>query len=437
MRRFLGVLLTIVLVCLLAVGLSSLVLAQPPEVWVDDDFTASTPGWGTTHFDSIQDGIDAVASPGTIHVADGTYYENIELVGGVQVLGAGASVTTIDGSTARAGLPAYHVVVGAGNATLDGLTITGGNADGAGNDSIGGGMFNYHTSPTVTNCTFYNNSAWDGGGGMYNENSSTTVTNCTFLSNSTGWGGGMYNAQSSPMVINCTFSNNSASNGGGGMYNYANSSPTTISCIFSDNPANWGGGMHNKSASSPMVTNCIFHNNTATSWGGGMNNDESSPIITNCTFSNNVASTGGSGMSNGGSSPTVTNCILWNNGDEIVNDVTSTPLVTYCDIQGGYSGVGNINAYPMFVNPTGGNFHLISSSPCIDAGINVGAPTDDIEGTPRPIDGDGDSTATTDMGAYEYVQLMVPTVTLWGGMAMAVVLGLLVVYMVRRRQMAS
>lgn len=49
------------------------VKAQPSEIWVDDDFTPATLGWGTTHFDKIQDGIDAVASGGTVHVAAGTY----------------------------------------------------------------------------------------------------------------------------------------------------------------------------------------------------------------------------------------------------------------------------------------------------------------------------------------------------------------------------
>ena len=368
MKRLSGILFALVLLSsLTAMGLPLPVLAQPSEVWVDDDYCDGCPNdghtWGYDAFDKIQDGIDAVASS-IVHVAAGDY-ESITLKDGVQVLGAGADVTTIDGG----GSGSVVTAIGVGSETvLDGFAITNGSAD------RGGGMFNQNSSPTVTNCTFYNNSAWDAGGGMFNDASSPTVTNCTFSGNSAGWGGGMHNWESSPTVTACTFSGNSASNG--------------------------GGAMHNHDYSSPTVTNCIFWSNSSTmGWGGGMHNDgDSSPTVINCTFSGNS----GGGMNNWDSSPIVTNCILWDNGYEIANHGTSTPLVTYCDIQGGYPGEGNISAHPMFVDPTGGDYHLQAGSPCIDAGTNVGAPLEDIEGNPRPIDGDGDDTAITDMGAYEY-----------------------------------
>jgi len=44
-------------------------------------------------------------------------------------------------------------------------------------------------------------------------------------------------------------------------------------------------------------------------------------------------------------------------------------------------------------------------SPCIDTGSNDAVPEDvttDLDGNPRIVDGDGDSVATVDMGAYEY-----------------------------------
>ncbi|MFC1972119.1 right-handed parallel beta-helix repeat-containing protein [Chloroflexota bacterium] len=333
---------------------------------------------------------------------------------------------------------------------------------------IGGGMFNEESSPIVTNCTFSGNSAtWDGGGMSNNYNSSPTVTDCNFSSNSAdGNGGGMRNLYSSPILTDCTFSGNSASMGsgiynyvsspvvtncrflensaenGGGMCNFT-SSPTVTNCTFSGNSAYWGGGGMYNGDSSPTVINCIFSNNSVSWNGGGMQNHESSPTITNCTFSRNLASIGGSGMSNRESSPAITNCILWDNGDEIDGIILTT--VTYSDIQGGYSGEGNINSDPMFVNSAANNYHLQWDSPCIDTGTNVGAPTEDIEGTPRPIDGDGDGTTTTDMGAYEYLppapivggtvvqEEMLEVLMPWLGLAGAIVLITILWMVVRRR----
>ena len=58
----------------------SLEYKAPPSVtYVDDDYNVSTPGWQYDHFDSIQDGIDAVIENGTIMTYNGTYYENVDV----------------------------------------------------------------------------------------------------------------------------------------------------------------------------------------------------------------------------------------------------------------------------------------------------------------------------------------------------------------------
>ena len=60
---------------------------------------------------------------------------------------------------------------------------------------------------------------------------------------------------------------------------------------------------------------------------------------------------------------------MWKNGGEI--DYRLYPRsATYTDsdefrVQ---SGTGNINTDPFFENPSNGNFHLQSDSPCINAG---------------------------------------------------------------------
>lgn len=359
-------------------------------------------------FDRIQEGINAAASGGTVQVAAGIYYERITLRDGVDVLGAGCDITTIDGG--GSGIVVYASNIGP-NSRLDGFTIINGNTlNGGGmhNDhssptvanctfsgntadsrspttGYGGGMYNNYSSPMVTNCTFSDNSAESGGGGMHNDNSSPMVSNCTFSGNSVVWGGGggMENDDSSPTVTNCTFSGNSAMDAaGGGMVNSTSSSMVT-NCTFSGNSAVFGGGMANYGSSS-TVMNCTFSGNSAHNQGGGMQNWASSAEATNCTFSGNSAEWG-SGMYNDDSSPIVTNCILWDGGNEIYNDLSSVPLVTYCDVQGGYSGEGNIDADPLFRNPAADDYHLQSSSPCIDVGDNSAPslPSTDFEGDRR------------------------------------------------------
>ena len=338
------------------------------------------------------------------------------------------------------------------SAILDGFTISGGYADGEGDHGAGGGMLNAGSSPTLTNCTFAGNSAGSAGG-MYNSFSSPRLTNCTFTSNSASdhSGGGMRNDSSSLTLTNCTFTGNSASGRlggqGGGIYN-ASSSLTLTNCTFTGNVAydyhahpehyaGYGGGMYNDS-SSLTLTNCAFESNTAKGWlivpgaGGGMCSISSSPTLTNCTFKGNLANGDGGGMSNfssspaltnctfmgnsangsgGGiksdyfSSPALTNCILW--GDT-PNEIDAAATVTYSDIQGGYAGVGNIDADPLFREPAGGDYHLTPGSPCIDAGTNDAPylPLFDWDGDDRIADGgDGDGSAVADMGADEFALL--------------------------------
>ena len=99
---------------------------------------------------------------------------------------------------------------------------------------------------------------------------------------------------------------------------------------------------------------------------------------------------------------TITNSIMWNSALNLQSDPPCPTCftVTYSDIEGGWTGTGNIDADPLFVG--GGDYRLQVDSPGIDAGTNIGVPDHDLDQNPRPQDGDGDGTATVDMGAYEF-----------------------------------
>jgi len=295
-------------------------------------------------------------------------------------------------------------------------------------DNSGGGMFNYSSSPTLTGVTFNGNSTYISGGGMFNELSNPTLHEVLFDANESGGdGGGMYNYSSSPNLTGVIFNTNFADNSGGGMYNNL-SNPILRQVLFDTNQTGGdGGGMYNLSCNPVLKESTLFNN--AALHGGAMANYFSNPTIENSTYSFNHAIDGGAiynwssspiilystivGNNGGiynhlGSSPLITGTILWGNVIQIYNnEVTSIPAVTFSDIQGGYSGEGNINLDPL-LQPLADNggftmtHALGTGSPAIDTGSPTTCLLTDQRGFFRPIDGDDDVGARCDMGSYEF-----------------------------------
>ncbi len=238
------------------------------------------------------------------------------------------------------------------------------------------------------------------------------MTNCSFSGNSASNGGGMYNIFSCVRVIDCTFSGNLAGFDGGAMANLG-SDPTVTNCAFDGNRADRSGGGLSDALSRSKVANCTLSGNIANSSGGGMYIDGDISRVGSCTFRDNAAPNGNALAFAPGCCPgglIMANCILWNGGDEIWNSKGAIVTISHSDVQGGFPGLGNIDADPLFVDPDNGDVRLQPASPCIDAGDNTAVPADittDLDGNPRFLDvpetpdtGNG-TLPIVDMGAYE------------------------------------
>lgn len=177
---------------------------------------------------------------------------------------------------------------------------------------------------------------------------------------------------------NCLLSGFTITDGNTGIY-CDGASPTITNCVVAGNV---GAGIETHLGAGPSVTNCIIAENGTEGIYAYRNRSYST--FTNCTIVKNAAN----GIYNyWNSTPTITNCIIWDNGADEVNEPAE---ITYCDIQGGREGLGNIDIDPCFADIENGDYHLQSTagrwdpntetwvidantSECIDSG-NAGCP---------------------------------------------------------------
>ena len=290
-------------------------------------------------------------------------------------------------------------------------------------DDAGGVFCSENSSPIFFDSSISRNSSEGDGGGVFCISSSPFFENCVITGNSRPkYGGGVFCKNSEPFFLDCLISVNDASEAGGGIY--CNESTIRISGgSVAGNSGGGGGGifllsstgslnrttlLKNKALrdnggggllcyqSIPAIINCtVALNDAVASNGGGIFFHKCSPEISHCTITDNWAYNRGGGIYCFDSSPTILNCILWNDSPmEIDKIFYSYPAVTYSDVEGGWPGEGNIDADPHFSDPILYDYHLQSSSPCIDAGTDCEV-TDDIDGDSRP------QRAYFDMGADE------------------------------------
>ena len=304
-------------------------------------------------FSTIQLAIDASLDGDVVLVAPGTYLENINFKGqnitvaSYFILNEDPNyikTTIIDGSNPVYPDSASCLSFGSGEgpeAVIQGFTITGG---------------------TGTKWIDPNNPGyiWRGGGGVFTFMSSPTIKNNIIVNNNVTNVTGVSGAQ------------------GGGTLSY-DGNPRILNNLIMQNEARYGAGIVIDYSGGVIKNNIIYKNVGGQDYGGGgfwsIGNGSTPIIIENNHIIENSVSGSGTYGGKGGAMfiwmgvVTARNNIIWGNtqssGGPIALIGGGVANLTYSDVEGGFTGVGNIADNPEFSDS---NFCLMPSSHCIDAG---------------------------------------------------------------------
>lgn len=314
-----------------------------------------------SQYATIQSAINASSNGNTVLVSPGTYYENLDFNGKAITVSsvAGPETTIIDGQHNGA---VVNFSSGEGpDSVIAGFTLQNGFS------SWGSGISLFVTSPTVVSNII-----------QYNDEDIGY------------WGAGIGGWSSSPIIEKNLF-----------RYNTGDSQFLTGVIAFVN-------------SSSPLVADNLFISNYCRAIDMTLPEGNSPVVINNTIVGNPVGIHVDARVNTAGQF--YFNNILYGNstGLEVVfGSAENYPTWKYNLVAGGmnYQGIpdqtginGNISADPLFANASNGNYHLLSGSPCIDAGDNAAPllPTTDFEGNPRIIPGRTNGPAIVDIGAYEF-----------------------------------
>ncbi len=289
-------------------------------------------------------------------------------------------------------------VFGAGTLWLSHCTLRSNNAS-----IYGGGAL----AANLDHCVIEGNRAAEGAGiaGCYAVDCIVRNNAAYSCDGSLTWGGGALHST----LERCELTGNSSGDAGGGA-----AFCTLLGCQIVQNglyyPDPWvglgrgGGAFECELEDCRVERNFILHDPHAyyplPGEGGGV----AGGTARRCVFTRNTA-----GDTAGVFQTRLDRCVVYGNlgigvhiGDPLTNTIVwgnSGPQwvaggdVRWCDIEGGYPGLGNIDADPLFVDAPNGDFHLSAGSPCIDAGDPSQS---DLNGT------------RLDIGAFPYVSPLAP-----------------------------
>jgi len=395
-------------------------------------------------YPTIQQALNAAADGDVVEVGPGTWRgdgnNDLDFLGkAVTLRSSGGPDSTVIDCAGSGGQPPHNTVRRgvyfhsneSRRSILQGFTIRAGRAQGDAippddmrwnldpGHPIGGGIYIEFASPTIVNCRVVNCGAEYGGGigsvGGQPAIIHCRVENCTAgglgAAESGGFGGGIALIRGCQATITgCTITGNTTyfNSRGAGIYIRRSTARITDCDISFNTPPNEnaltiGGGLCCEGSETAVtLTHCILSYNTA-HMGAALYAERAPDIaglpacsirIVNCTVANNAILPGPwmrpaieAAIETFGCDTRVRNTIAYyNQGVQItiVDPAVNSP-VTYCDVQGGYPGTGNISADPRFAPVATRDYHLQSlygrydprqskwvkdtvHSPCIDAG---------------------------------------------------------------------
>ena len=351
-----------------------------------------------SEYSTIQAAINASSNGDVVIVAPGTYTgdgnRDIDFLGKAITIRStdpnapSIVATTIIDCNGSSSSPhrGFYFHNNEGNTSIiAGITITRGYSD------HGGGIYCCYASPTIINCHINGNTTSGYGGGIFGDHSNTAITGCTIIDNDAlyGYGAGISIDYGTPTITRCYIKKNGnpSGNNRGALY-LGHCSAIVNNCLLTENKSQWC--ICCRYSGNSYITNCTIANNNPAVWGGGIHcMDGGNATVTNCICRGNHYTDSSGGLR------------------EIYENVT----VSYTNIQDNsdptdwkyVAGIGNIDADPLFL--AADYYYLSPSSPCIDTGTNSppgGLPGADIDGSPRPVDGNDDGVSTADMGSYEF-----------------------------------
>lgn len=253
-----------VFLCLLLIGLN-----RPSEA--SETIICAVP---SVAYPTIQSALNDSGCEG-IEIGVGVFYERLVIDRSVEIIGAGASETVVDGFAGGS-----VITIESATATLRRMGITNGSGQ------QGGGIYAQDANLSVAECRIYSNYASWNGGGVFAQSGELFIIDSIINSNRSDTGGGLYLDAGKAELVDSRIDANEADFHAGGLFINAESEVSITRTTYADNTAYVdGGGLFNHGTMT--INSSSFHGNRSTNYSGGAIRNEGILYINNSTISGN------------------------------------------------------------------------------------------------------------------------------------------------------